>query len=137
LLEAIAACPARDKVLRLGWVDDAARDALLTGATLYAYPSRYEGFGLSPLQAMASGTPVVATDAGALREVLGQAAHLVPAGDEHALSAALEDLVDNSAEREALSRKGLERAALYTWEACAAGLAQLYGDAAGTGARAR
>ena len=46
--EAVAACPARDRVVRLGWVDDEARDALTSGATVFAYPSRYEGFGLAP-----------------------------------------------------------------------------------------
>ncbi len=70
--EAVAACPARDRVLRLGWVDDEARDALTTGATVFAYPSRYEGFGLPPLHAMSAGAPVVAGDCGALREVLGE-----------------------------------------------------------------
>jgi glycosyltransferase involved in cell wall biosynthesis len=128
--EAVAACPARDRVVRLGWVADEARDALTTGATVFAYPSRYEGFGLPPLHAMAAGTPVVAGDCGALREVLGDAARLVPPGDAEALADALGRLLDDPAQRRDLSRRGLERAAGYTWEACAQGMVSLYREAA-------
>ena len=129
--EAVTACPARDRVLRLGWVDDEARDALTGAATVFAYPSRYEGFGLSPLHAMAAGTPVVASDCGALKEVLGDAARLVPPGDVDALAGALDNLLDDPGQRLALSRRGLELAAGYTWEACARGLVCLYREAAG------
>ncbi len=128
--EAVAACPARDKVLRLGWVDDEARDALTTGATVFAYPSRYEGFGLPPLHAMAAGAPVVAGDCGTLREVLGDAARLVPPGDADALADALARLLDDPDQRLELSRRGAERAARYTWEACADGIISLYREAA-------
>ena len=128
--EAVAACPARDRVLRLGWVDDEARDALTTGATVFAYPSRYEGFGLPPLHAMSAGAPVVAGDCGALREVLGAAARLVPPGDAAALAAALAGLLAHPDQRLDLARRGLERAARYTWEACADGIISLYREAA-------
>ena len=128
---AIAGCPAGDRVVRLGWVEAAVRDTLIRGATAYAYPSRYEGFGLAPLQAMAAGTPVVATDAGALREVLGDGARLVAPGDPDALTEALGELVADAGARDALARRGLEQAARYSWEACADGLAALYHEAAG------
>ncbi len=127
--EAVAASAVRDRVLRLGWVDDEARDALTIGATVFAYPSRYEGFGLPPLHAMAAGTPVVAGDCGALREVLGDAARLVPPGDTDALGDALSSLLDDPGQRLELSRRGLERAAGYTWEACADGIVALYREA--------
>jgi len=128
--QAIAACPARDRVVRLGWVDDAARDALVKKATVLAYPSLDEGFGLPPLEAMAAGTPVVATDAGALKEVLADAAWLVPVGNRDALAGALARVVEDAGAREELSRKGLERAGLYSWDACGEGLAALYGEVA-------
>ena len=102
----------------------------MEGATVFAYPSRYEGFGLPPLQAMASGAPVVATATGALKEVLGGAAWLVTVGDEGALANALENLIEDADARQELAGKGRERAALYTWDACAAGLAALYHEAA-------
>jgi len=128
--EAVAACPARDRVVRLGWVDDEARDTLTSGATVFAYPSRYEGFGLAPLHAMAAGTPVVAGDCGALKEVLGDAARLVPPGDADALADALSGLLDDPGQRLDLSHRGLQRAAGYTWEACAEGIVSLYRQAA-------
>jgi glycosyltransferase involved in cell wall biosynthesis len=129
LEEAITACPAGGQVVRLGWVDDQARDVLMAGATVFAFPSLYEGFGLPPLQAMAAGAPVVATRCGALEEVLGDAARLVDVGDVEALAGALEELLGDEAARLELVRLGKERAALYTWESCASGLAALYHDA--------
>jgi glycosyltransferase involved in cell wall biosynthesis len=127
---AVAACPAGERVLRLGWVDDQQRDALTAAATVFAYPSRYEGFGLPPLQAMAAGTPVVASDCGALAEVLGDAALLVPAGDADSLAGALGRLLDDAGARSQLSQRGIGRAATFTWELCATGMVALYREAA-------
>ena len=87
---AVARARHRSRIIRLGWVDDQARADLLAGAIVFAYPSKYEGFGLPPLEAMAAGTPVVATTAGALPEVVGDAARLVPPGDADALAGALQ-----------------------------------------------
>ena len=121
-----------DRVRRLPWVDAAARDDLLAGARLLAVPSVYEGFGYPPLEAMASGTPVVATAVGSLPEVLGDAAVLVAGGDVDALTDALASVLDDDATASALAAKGPARAAAFTWDACAAGLAELYRDASGT-----
>ena len=79
---------------------------------------------------MAAGAPVVAGDCGALREVLGDAARLVPPGDADALADALAGLLDDPDQRLDLSRRGAERAARYTWEACADGIISLYREAA-------
>src|SRR5579875_579365 len=126
LARAIAASPAHERVVRLGWVSPADRDALLRGATVFAYPSIYEGFGLPPLEAMAVGTPVVAASAGALPEVLGEAAFWVPPRDEEALASALGHLLSDTSAREDLARKGRARAGLYSWERCAEEIACLY-----------
>jgi glycosyltransferase involved in cell wall biosynthesis len=123
---ALARARHRDRTVRLGWVDDATRADLLAGATVFAYPSRYEGFGLPPLEAMTAGTAVVATRTGALPEVLGDAAVLVPPDDTDALAAALVDLLDNTAKRESLIERGRKRAAMYSWDACADGVIHLY-----------
>jgi glycosyltransferase involved in cell wall biosynthesis len=78
----------------VGHLDDAALPALLSGAAGLLYPSRYEGFGLPPLEAVACGTPALASDIPVLVETVGTAAHLLPPGDvrrwEEAMSAALE-----------------------------------------------
>jgi glycosyltransferase involved in cell wall biosynthesis len=124
-----------DRVRRIGWVDDAARRALLAGARVLAVPSVYEGFGYPPLEAMAAGRPVVATSVGSLPEVLGDAARLIPAGDVDALCDALADVVDDDAVATELGARGPARAARYTWEACADGLMQLYRDAVESGSR--
>jgi glycosyltransferase involved in cell wall biosynthesis len=129
---AIGAARARARVARTGWVDDAALAGLLQRASVLAYPSRYEGFGYPPLQAMALGTPVVATRAGALEEVLGDAALLVAPGDSSSLAEAVASVLDSSETAAALVERGRARAAMYDWDACAAGLVALYRDASTT-----
>jgi glycosyltransferase involved in cell wall biosynthesis len=116
----------RDRIVRPGWVDDRARDDLLAGAAVFAYPSVYEGFGLSPLEAMAAGTPVVATSAGALPEVLGDGARLVAPGSAADLAAGLHAVMTDSDEHSRLVAAGRARAAQYSWDACADGVATLY-----------
>jgi glycosyltransferase involved in cell wall biosynthesis len=110
-----AAAEHGDRVVRLGYVNDAQRRDLLAGARMLAYPSRYEGFGLVPLEAMGAGIPVVASRAGALPEVLGDAAVLVDPDDVGGLAAALEQASGDDALREALVRDGREWVARYSW----------------------
>lgn len=116
----------RDRVTRTGFVTDRERADLLAGATVFAYPSRYEGFGLPPLEAMAAGTAVVTTRTGALPGVLGDAAAFVEPGDRDALATTLADLLDNPSHRDELIAKGRSRVALYSWDACAEGVVRLY-----------
>ncbi len=118
-----------DRVRRIGWVDAAARNDLLAGARVLAVPSVSGGFGYPPLEALALGTPVVATAVGSLPEVLGDAARLVPGGDVGALTDALAEVVDDDAVAVRLAATGPARAASFTWDACASGLVELYGDA--------
>jgi glycosyltransferase involved in cell wall biosynthesis len=116
------------RIVRIGYVPAAERWALLVHATVFAYPSVYEGFGFPPLEAMAAGVPVVASPAGALPEVLGDAA-LLAGPDE--LAGALVTGVTDEAVRDRLVAAGHRRVAGYSWERCAAGLADIYADAAG------
>ena len=119
----------RDRISRLGWVDRAERANLLRHASAFAYPSVYEGFGFPPLEAMAAGVPVVATDGGSVPEVVDGAARIVPVGEPDALAAALSSVLDDEEERARLISAGRWRAAEFTWERCAAGLVALYHDA--------
>ncbi|MHB1445159.1 MAG: glycosyltransferase family 4 protein [Acidimicrobiales bacterium] len=128
--EAVSAAAHAGRILRLGYVDPALRSDLLRHASIYAYPSLYEGFGLPPLEAMLAGVPVVTTDAGALPEVVGDAAAMVPVGDVGAMAAALGRLLTDDSARAGLVAAGRTRAASYRWEDSAAGLSALYADAA-------
>lgn len=117
---------ARSRVVRLGYVDDARRDALVAGARVFAYPSLDEGFGFPPLQAMVCGTAVVATAVGALPEVLGDGAFLVAPGDVEALAAVIDRVVSDDAVRDAVAERGRARAERFTWQACGDGLEAMY-----------
>ena len=130
--EACSRAHHRGRVHRLGYVDDATRADLLAGASVLAYPSRYEGFGFPPLEAMVAGTPVVATTAGAVPEVVGDAALLVDPDDRDGLAAALIRVLGDDATRADLSARGRARVARFTWERAASELRELYERRAGT-----
>ena len=113
---AVAGAHHRDRVRRLGWVEEGDRQDLLAGATVLAYPSVYEGFGLPPLEAMQAGTPVVAARAGALPEVLGDAALLPDPNDVDDLAASLNRVLDDEELRQTLIERGARRTREYQWD---------------------
>ncbi len=124
-----------DRVLRLGWVGDAARAALLHGAAALVYPSRYEGFGLPILEGNSCGIPVVATSAGSIPEVAGDAAALVPPADPGALADALRRVLADGEHAADLVARGRDNVGRYSWDSTAAALASLYRDLADDRAR--
>lgn len=126
LTDAIATARHAERIVRLGWIDDDRRADLLAGATAFVLPSRYEGFGLTAGEAMAAGVPVVATAVGAVPEVVGDAAVLVPPDDADALAGAIAALLDDAAERERLVRLGRARAQTFTWARTVDGLDALW-----------
>jgi glycosyltransferase involved in cell wall biosynthesis len=130
LAEAVAASGVADRVLLPGYVPEADKAALFTGADLFVYPSRYEGFGLPVLEAMACGVPVLTTTGGSLPEVAGDAALLVDPGEPDLLAGAMARLLGDPAARARLARRGRARAAARTWERCAALTADAYRRAA-------
>lgn len=129
LADAIGRSPHRDRILRLGWVDDGARSALVEQAAAVAYPSLYEGFGLVPLEAMAAGRPVVTTAVSSIPEVAGDAAVYAPVQDPDGLAEALQRVLTDSSLAADLADRGRARAAAFTWERTAAGLVDLYRQA--------
>ncbi|MBI2303191.1 MAG: glycosyltransferase family 4 protein [Chloroflexi bacterium] len=108
-----------EEITFLGFVPEADLPPLLSLADVFAYPSLYEGFGLPPLEAMACGTPVVASNVSSLPEVLGEAALLVAPGDTLSLAEALYQVLSEEKQRHSLSEKGRAQAARFTWEAAA------------------
>ncbi|HUR51580.1 MAG TPA: glycosyltransferase family 1 protein [Mycobacteriales bacterium] len=113
-----------DRVLRLGFVTDEELGALYAHASLFAYPSDYEGFGLPVLEAMVAGVPVLIADATAVVEVAGDAARVVGRGPGLAdrLAEALKELTRDAAARAALVEAGRRRAAGFSWDRTAAGV---------------
>ncbi|MDP9071534.1 MAG: glycosyltransferase family 4 protein [Actinomycetota bacterium] len=110
----------------LGYVPRGDLGALYGAATVVAYPSRYEGFGLPPLEAMACGAPVVASRVASLPEVLGGGAELFRPGAVEELASVLHELLSDEARRAALSGAGQRVAGRLTWRATAAATAGVY-----------
>ncbi len=102
-------------VVVAGYLDDAQLRLVTAGAACLTFPSRYEGFGLPPLEALASGVPVVASDLPVLREVLGEHAHYAAAGSADALAEGLRQILTCPPAPEA----GRAWAARWTWRRCA------------------
>ncbi len=103
----------------LGRVPGEQLPALYNLATVLAHPAHYEGFGLTPLEAMACGTPVVCSDAGSLPEVTGDAASLVPPEDAEAWAAALHRVISDETVRQRMKQEGLKRSRQFSWEKAA------------------
>jgi glycosyltransferase involved in cell wall biosynthesis len=126
--------PVRDDVLLTGHMPDDDVPALLSGAVALAYPSRYEGFGLPILEAMACGTPVLTSNVSALPEVAGGAAVLVDPTDVDDIAGGLRRIVDDEALRRTLAATGLDRASHASWPEAARATAAVLREA---GERAR
>jgi glycosyltransferase involved in cell wall biosynthesis len=112
-----------------GYIPDEDLPALYRGAEIFVYPSIYEGFGLPPLEAMASGIPVICSKASALPEAVGDAALLIDPLDTGSIVQALRELVSDAARRQALTRAGLARAAQFSWEKTARETIAVYEEA--------
>ncbi len=119
ILRAIETHPYRSEIIRLGFVAPDERAALYRLAAVFAFPSFYEGFGLPPLEAMSAGTPVVASFAASLGEVIADAGLLTDPYRPAELADALAAVLESPALAETLAMRGRARAARFTWEACA------------------
>ena len=107
---------ADDKVIFPGYILDRDRPAVYNLATVFVFPSLYEGFGIPPLEAMACGIPTIVSDRASLPEVVDGAAALVPAEDITALADAMSQLLSSSGMRETLKQAGIRRAREFSWQ---------------------
>lgn len=115
-----------DSVRFLGPVPERHVPALYAGATLFVFPSEYEGFGLPVLEAMACGTPVACSNSASLPEVTGDAARLFEPTDVTSIANVLHDLLQDDTLRNELRQRGLHRAADFSWEQTARETLELY-----------
>ncbi len=115
LRRALTSFAAPSRIVVTGGVDEATLAGLYRGASVFAYPSLYEGFGLPLLEAMAAGTPALTSRGGTLEEVAGGAAELVDPADPASIAAALGRLLDSSDLRQRRRAEGLARARVFSW----------------------
>ncbi|MBZ5604060.1 MAG: glycosyltransferase family 4 protein [Acidobacteriia bacterium] len=113
---AIDRSPRRASIDVLGYISTAQLRDLYRRARIFAFPSLDEGFGMPVLEAMAHGIPVVTSNCSALPEVAGDAALLVDPQDTESIAAALVSLAGNESQRDDFSRRGLERARMFSWK---------------------
>ncbi|MCS7283731.1 MAG: glycosyltransferase family 1 protein [Anaerolineae bacterium] len=113
----------------IGPVTEEEKPALYRGAVAFVFPSRYEGFGLPPLEALACGTPVVGSDAASLPEVVGDAGILLPPDDAEGMAGAILQLAQDAKFRDQLCRRALVRAAHFSWGETARRTLEAYRDA--------
>ena len=106
----------REDVRFFGFVPDRTLSALYRMASVFAFPSLYEGFGLPPLEAMACGTPVVTSRLSSLPEVVGDAALLVDPYSVEEIARAMGRLLVDDALRDTLIERGYQRAKMFSWE---------------------
>jgi glycosyltransferase involved in cell wall biosynthesis len=106
-------------ILFPGWIDQMDLPAVFSLADLYLYPSNLEAFPIPLTEAMACGTPILTSNVNGLREIAGDAALLIDPSDAELIANAMAQILSDSGLRESLSRRGLERSSLFSWDRCA------------------
>jgi len=117
------------EIRQIGYLPREELAMVTAGAYTLIYPSIYEGFGLPPLEAMACGVPVIASDVSSLPEVLGDTGLLINPHDDEALSQVIQNLIMDTDLRHQLSQKALARSSSFTWEKCAKQTVDVYRQA--------
>jgi alpha-1,3-rhamnosyl/mannosyltransferase len=121
----------REKPILTGYVPQQLLPDLYRGASLFVYPSFYEGFGLPVLEAMACGIPVVASNTSSLPEVVGETGILINPYDADELRDAIGKVLEDPGQRKEMSERGLERAKLFSWDKCARETLSVYQEVLG------
>ena len=120
-----------DRVVFTGGIPEVEKATLLSAATVFAFPSLYEGFGLPVMEAMACGTPVLTANSSSLPEVVGDAAVLVDPTSVEAIRDGLAELLESPERRQDLAARGTERASRYRWSEVAERTVRVYEWAVG------
>jgi glycosyltransferase involved in cell wall biosynthesis len=123
--------PISDRLLLTGYLDNDDLRALYSSCRVFVYPSIYEGFGFPPLEAMACGAPVIASDIPIFQDTLGSAARLVNPHDVEAIAATIVEMLEDEDQRRAISRRGLDQAAKFSWERTAQLTLEVYREVLG------
>jgi glycosyltransferase involved in cell wall biosynthesis len=110
------------------YVSDRDRPAILSGASLFVYPSKYEGFGIPPVEAMACGVPVISSDNSSLPEAVGEAAKMIPAGSHTKLTLAMERVLTDKDLRQKMTVAGFKQADKFSWNESARKLLDILED---------
>ena len=126
LFELVEKLGLQKDVIFTGYIEDCEAPVLYSAATVYAFPSLYEGFGLPPLEAMACGTPVVASNMSSIPEVMGNAGILLSPTDKIGWVSALQNVLSSQAEQKKLSDKSLARAKNFSWRQTAQKTIRIY-----------
>jgi glycosyltransferase involved in cell wall biosynthesis len=126
LMKAIRALAESGDLIYTGYISEDEAACLYNGAEVFVYPSRYEGFGIPAVEAMACGCPVIASDSSSLPEVVGDAGILVEPNNVGALSEAILKVLHDGELRRVLKEKGVQRAAQFTWARMAKATRDLY-----------
>lgn len=114
--DAIEKCPAKEDIQLIGYIYTPEKNTLYKNAAAFLFPSRYEGFGIPPLEAMHHNCPVVASNAASLPEVCGEAAAYVDPLDAESIADGIWKVVSDEAFAQDMRKKGIEREKLFTWE---------------------
>ena len=117
------------EVLQIGYLSREELAMVIAGALTLIYPSIYEGFGLPPLEAMACGVPVIASDVSSLPEVVGDTGVLINPHDDEALAEVIQKMIMDTDLRRQLSQKALARSAEFTWDKCVRQTVDVYRQA--------
>ncbi|HMQ30621.1 MAG TPA: glycosyltransferase family 1 protein [Chloroflexaceae bacterium] len=121
----------REQVKFVGYIEEEELPLWYAAATVFVFPSLYEGFGMPPLEAMACGTPVVTSDSSSLPEVVGDAGLMAPPRDAAAFAAAIDRVLSDAELRHELRERGLARAKAFDWHVTAERTLAAYAAAAG------
>ena len=118
----------KDKIVRLGYIDDEDVNIFYSNSMFFTYISQYEGFGMPPLEAMQAGTPVITSNNSSLPEVVGDAAIMIDYDSEEQCIKAFENFYFNEELRNEYIAKGLERAKIFSWEKCTGRMIEIIED---------